>query len=241
MLAYYIFLASVAIISCFLAICTSFLHCFSSIYFLSVMLSLAVSAILFLRWKVYRKKIIIWALSVLLIITAAYGYSEIRNTKLHGSYFYGETAFDNAARRVLPELNSVGNIMSMEHRHDASLGIGWPSLDYADEWISLKVTYDEINFQEQLSQTTQRYTFYEKSQIDETSFWVANNPFEWNGYQFYFVVLPPDLSTDLSKRYVATIGFNMDEQSIFYLFIESGDFGFMYAEESIEFILRKYE
>lgn len=237
MIAYYIFLVVIAIISCFLAVYTSFLHYLLSLYFLLMMLPLAVSAIVFLRCKSYRKKIIIWTLSVLLIITAAYGYSEIRNTKLHGSYFYGETAFDNAAKRVLPELNSIGDTKSIEHRHDASLGIGWPSLDYADEWISLKVTYDESNFPKQLSQIAQTYCFFEKGEIDEIAFRAANNPYEWNGYQFYFV----DLPSDLSKRYVATIGFNMDEQSIFYLFIESSAFEYMYAEEWIEFILSEYE
>ena len=242
MIVYYIFLVVTAIFSCFLAICTSFLHCFLPLYFLLMMLPLAVSVVLFLRCKSYRKRIIIWTLSILFIITVAYGYSEIRNAKLHGSYFYGETSFDKSARRFLPELNSVGDTKSMEHRHDASLGIGFPSLDYTDEWISLKVTYDESNFQEQLFQIVQTYTFYEKGEIDETAFWATNNPFEWNGYQFYFVDLPLDLSmSDRSRSYVATIGFNMDEQSIFYLFVESEEFSFMDAEASIALILRRYE
>ena len=120
------------------------------------------------------------------------------------------------ARKFLPELSSFDDAQNVTHYHGIHGSI------YEDEWIAVKVSYDERDYLEKLKQVIEKYSFYEGEWIDTGSYSIQESEFSIDDYTVRIVV-PNAATGELCGQVIA---YSNQDNSIIYLFLESDSLEF---------------
>lgn len=151
------------------------------------------------------------------LIGLALGFNQLRYSNFTRSYISGDTPFSMAAQKVMPALSLFDEAEAVEHYHGQK---------YGDEWIVLKVTLHDDQYETFVESTKEKYAFYEETQIYDAVFCPCDNPILLDDYEFHVVDLSDDMNTT-QQQYAAAIAMNDVNHSITYLFIDSFSFPFM--------------
>lgn len=166
------------------------------------------------RFSRSHKKLCYWLfIGVLFINTVALLYNHYSYEKFTQHYISGDSAFDIAARNLMPKLEDINGKGEVEHYHGISADRRW------EEWVFLKVTTDRSNFDELVCENQDKYNFYESEIITNEAFCDSKSCFVAEDYEFRVVNCDLYKGGPAEKVYAAVIGTSASKCSIIYTFI----------------------
>ncbi len=196
---------------------------YPEIYFPVTLFPLALTILLLALRKKTRKGHFITSVAIVLLILGVFVCDSKRFDELNRSYYYCDSAFDDAAVEFLPALSEFEDAVQLQH---------YRGRDMFDEWIAIEVNLYENQYHEAVSNILQSYTFYSHGKVSDQAFVTTSNPFFYEGFEFQIV----DLGENF-LRYVAVIGMNSETYSLIYVFAEADSAGMMSLDHVVSFFM----
>ena len=224
MVIYIIYIVSI------IGFCLSMRHVYLSannpgIYLFVTCIPLALTIVFLALRKKFRKWHIVSSVVIIFLIFGTYVYDSTRLNNLNQSYYYNNSAFDDAALKFLPVLSEYDDAIRLEHYHGRNI---------LDEWIAVEVTLHDEQYHAAVRNIFQSYIFYDHGEVSDRAFTTTSTPFLHNGFKFQILNLGETFS-----RYVGVIGINSNKHSLIYVFAESATARMMSLDDTVGFLLEE--